>query len=278
MSIVWPQLRNPIVHPHSGHGHGLLRMLAAGAFFVTAGTTGVTHALDLATLDRVSVMMSMDQVRAIAGPPAETRAVTPELTMATWAMDNAPGMLAAGGIFDGGGTLIAQAYVFAGSLGADVPNRMRDVGYRSVTGTDGVTRLYGRDDDTARPLVAIVDDRGDTTTVFAYAQSEYERRSAAGTMPAPGAAATEPPVDPVGQANVPGAAGTVDPGVRAALMSGIGFLGGQLKPIEKSTTLSSHSSTTRNPDGSVTTRSSSVKASVGVDPAGVANALMMLFK
>jgi hypothetical protein len=69
----------------------------------------------------------------------------------------------------------------------------------------------------------------------------------------------------------------MDPAVRNALAAGIGMMGG-MKPIQKSTTLSSSSSTTRNPDGSVTTRSRSTSASVSVDPAGMANALLMLMK
>lgn len=252
------------------------RVIATIVGLAIAGTALRAHALDLATLDRVSVMMSMDQVRAIAGPPTEMRAVTPELTLAMWTMNDAPGMHAAGGIFDARGALIAQAYVFAGSLGDQVLERMRALGFKATTGEDGVTRLYGPDDDTGRPLVAVIDDRGETTTLFAYEQNEYERRSKSGAMPAPGAAATAPLIESGAAAGAP-AAGGMDPAVRAALMNGIGLMGG-MKPMQKSTTLSSSSSTTRNADGSITTRSSSVKASVSVDPAGMANALLMLMK
>jgi len=249
---------------------------AALAVGITVFVASDARALDLATLDRVSVMMSMDQVRAIAGTPTETRAVTPELTLAMWTMDNVPGMLAAGGIFDRRGALIAQAYVFAGSLGDQVLERMSALGFKATTEADGVTRLYGRDDDTGRPLVAIIEDRGETTSVFAYEQGEYERHAKAGTMPARGAAASAPLIEPVATGNA-SATGGMDPTVRSALMGGIGLLGG-MKPMTKSTTLSSSTSVKRNADGSVTTRSSSVSASVSVDPAGVANALMTLMK
>ena len=253
------------------------RAIATIAGLAVAGAALHAHALDLASLDRVSVMMSMDQVRAIAGPPAEMRAVTPELTLAMWTMNDVPGMHAAGGIFDARGALIAQAYVFAGSLGDQVLERMRALGFKATTGADGVIRLYGPDDNTGRPLVAVIDDRGETTTLFAYDQGEYERRSSKpGAMPASDAIATAPLIDPRAPAGAP-ASGGMDPAVRGALMNGIGLMGG-MKPMQKSTTLSSSSSTTRNADGSITTRSSSVKASVGVDPAGVANALMQLMK
>jgi ribonuclease PH len=53
---------------------------------------------------------------------------------------------------------------------------------------------------------------------------------------------------------------------------------GGMKPIQKSTTLSSSSSVTRNADGSVTTRSRSTSVGVSVDPAGVVNALMTLMQ
>jgi len=241
--------------------------------FAAAASTSVT-ALDLPTLDRIRVMMSMDQVRYVAGAPDEMARVAPDLTLATWSMTGAPGMVAAGGIFDGRGALIAQAYVFAGETGAQALASLQGFGFKVVAGPDGVTRLYGPDDDTGRPLVVIVDERPDTTTVFAYEQTEYEKRVAAGPLPTgPGT-----PVAVAPAPNAPAASGGVDPATRSALAAGLGMLAGQMKPIQKSTTLSSSSSTTRNADGSITTRSSRTSASVGVNPAGVANALMMLMK
>jgi hypothetical protein len=249
---------------------------AAGmlAFALAAAASTSVTALDLPTLDKISVMMSMDQVRYVAGAPDEMARVAPDLTLATWRMTGAPGMVAAGGIFDGRGALIAQAYVFAGETGVQALASLRSFGFKVIAGPDGVTRLYGPDDDTGRPLVVIVDERPDTTTVFAYEQQEYEKRVAAGPLPTgPGT-----PVAVAPAPNAPAASGGVDPATRSALAAGLGMLAGQMKPIQKSTTLSSSSSTTRNADGSITTRSSRTSASVSVDPAGVANALMMLMK
>lgn len=248
----------------------LRRFLAASAL---CGAAASAAALDLPTLDKVSVMMSLDQVRYVAGPPQEMARMAPDLTLVTWKMTGAPGMIAAGGIFDGRNALIAQAYVFAGETGPEALATLRGIGLEVVAGTDGVTRLYGKDDDTGRPLVVLIDERPETTTVFAYEQREYEKRLAAGPLPTG-------PGTPVAVPASPGpapAAGGMDPAVRNALAAGIGMMGG-MKPIQKSTTLSSSSSTTRNPDGSVTTRSRSTSASVSVDPAGVANALLQLMK
>ena len=241
--------------------------------FALAGVTSAAAALDLRALDKMSVMMSLDQVRYVAGPPDEMSRMAPDLTLATWKMTGAPGMIAAGGIFDGRNALIAQAYVFAGEGGAEALASLRGFGFKAVDSADGVTRLYGPDDDTGRPLVVLVDERPETTTVFAYEQREYEKRLAAGPLPTgPGTPVATPPSPASGAA-----AGGGDPAVREALAAGIGMMGG-MKPIQKSTTLSSSSSTTRNPDGSVTTRSRSTSASVSVDPAGMANALLMLMK
>jgi hypothetical protein len=244
------------------------------AFALAAAAAGGAAALDLPTLDRISVMMSMDQVRYVAGAPDEMSRVAPDLTLATWRMTGAPGMVAAGGIFDGRGALIAQAYVFAGETGAQALASLAIFGFKVVDGADGVTRLYGPDDDTGRPLVVIIDERPDTTAVFAYEQNEYQKRVAAGPLPTgPGTpvAVTPGPIAPTGS-------GGMDPATRSALAAGLGMLTGQMKPIQKSTTLSSSSSTTRNADGSITTRSRSTSASVSVDPAGVANALLQLMK
>jgi len=249
---------------------GLLRALTALSF--ACGATAAA-ALDLPTLDKVSVMMSLDQVRYVAGPPDEMARIAPDLTLTTWKMTGTPGMIAAGGIFDGRNALIAQAYVFAGETGPEALASLRRFGFKVVAGPDGVTRFYGPDDDTGRPLVVLVDERPETTTVFAYEQREYEKRLAAGPLPTgPGTPIAQPPVS----GPLPAAGGT-DPAVRNALAAGIGMLGG-MQPIQKSTTLSSSSSTTRNPNGSVTTRSRSTSASVSVDPAGVASALLQLMK
>ena len=145
---------------------------AAGilAFALAATAAGSAAALDLPTLDKISVMMSMDQVRYVAGAPDEMSRVAPDLALATWRMTDTPGMVAAGGIFDGRSALIAQAYVFAGETGAQALASLKSFGFKVVDGADGVTRLYGPDDDTGRPLVVIIDERPDTTTVFAYEQ------------------------------------------------------------------------------------------------------------
>ena len=108
-------------------------------------------ALDLATLDKISVMMSRDQVRFIAGTPDEVAALAPDLALETWKMTGTPGMVAAGGVFDARAVLIAQAFVFAGETGDVAMDSLRKFGFRVIAGADGVTRLYGPDDDTGRP-------------------------------------------------------------------------------------------------------------------------------
>ena len=250
----------------------IVRALAAVALLAAVACDAL--ALDLATLDKISVMMSRDQVRYMAGPPDEAMQLAPDLTLETWRMTNVPGMIAAGGIFDTRGALIALAYVFAGETGDVALNSMRGMGFKVETNADGVTRIAAVDDDTGRPLTVIVDERPPTTTVFAYEQREYEKRSQAGGIPT--AAGTPIAIPP--SASTPQRQGGMDPAVASALAAGVGILSGQMRPIQKSTTISSSSSTTRNADGSITTRSSSTSVGVSVDPSGVANALLQLMK
>jgi hypothetical protein len=239
-----------------------------------AGIVCNAAALDLPTLDKVSVMMSRDQVRYIAGQPDEAVQLAADLMLETWRMTNAPGMIAAGGIFDRRNALIALAYVFAGATGELALNTLRELGFAVETGVDGVTRLRGPDDDTGRPLIVVIDERPPTTTVFAYDEREYETRSAAGPLPSgPGI-----PVAIIPSASAAPRPSSMDPAVTSALAAGIGILGGQMKPFQKSTTISSSSSTTPNADGSITTRGSSTSVGVSVDPVGLTNALMTLFK
>ena len=248
------------------------RLLAVGL----CGVASTACALDLPTLDKVSVMMTLDQVRQIAGAPDEVMRVEPEFTLATWTMTDAPGMAAAGGIFDGRNLLIAQAYVFAGETGAQALASLREFGFKVVEDTDGTARLYGKDDDAGRPIVVIIDEQRATTTVYAYEQGEYEKRAVQKSLPIPGA--------PGAGATAQSAGGGTNPDVRNAIAAaltmfagppGSGTMPGQWK---KTTTVSSSSRTTQNPDGSITTRSSKTTVSVGVDRAGVANALLMLMK
>jgi hypothetical protein len=266
-----PHLFPSTIHAPSHWLRALLFALGIG------GISGIACALDLPTLDKVAVMMSLDEVRKIAGAPDETTRVEPEFTLATWTMTDAPGMAAAGGIFDARNVLIAQVYVFAGETGAQALASLREFGFKVVENPDGTVRLYGRDDDTGRPLVVVIDQQPETTTVYAYEQGEYEKRVAQGSPP-PGARALTAAAAP------PSANSGIDPNVRAAIAAGVALLGGPMGPgtkpdqWKKTTTLSSHSSTTRNPDGSITTRSSKTTMTVGVDPVGVANALLILMK
>lgn len=234
-------------------------------------------ALDLPTLDRVGVMMSLDQVKQIAGAPDGLARIEPEFTLATWTMQAAPGMIAAGGIFDRRNALIALAYVFAGRTGTEALASLRGFGFRVDDLPDGGVRLYGNDDDSGRPLVVVIDEQPDATTVYAYDQAEYGKRIAAGPLPTG-------PGTPVAAAVAQPAGAGMDPAVRAAVITGLMMMGGAGGPgtmpgkWEKSTTLSSSGSTTRNADGSITTRSSRTTATVSVDRAGVANALLQLMK
>lgn len=54
---------------------------AGWAFLVIVASP--VSALDLPTLDKLSVMMSRDQVRNIAGMPDDTAALTPDLALET---------------------------------------------------------------------------------------------------------------------------------------------------------------------------------------------------
>jgi hypothetical protein len=258
-------------------GHIRLRLRGMLAALGLALAADPALALDLPTLDRISVMMSLDQVKQVAGAPDAQARVEPEFTLATWTMQNTPGMVAAGGIFDRRQALIALSYVFAGHTAEQALASMRGFGFRVVDNPDGSVRLYGKDDDTGRPLVVVIDEQPDTTTVYAYDQAEYEKRVAAGPLPVG-------PGTPI--ATAPAAAGKpgMDPAVRAALITGLSMMSGPMGPgtmprkWEKTTTLSSSSSTTRNADGSFTTRSSRTTATVSVDPAGVADALQKLMQ
>src|SRR5262249_41702887 len=105
-----------------------------------------------------------------------------------------------------------------------------------------------------------------------YEQREYEKRLAMGPLPSgPGT-----PVPITASASSPARTNTMDPATAAALANGVGMMFGNMKPIQASKTISSSSSTTRNPDGSITRRSSSTSVGVSLGPAGVAQALMTL--
>ena len=107
---------------------------AAGtlAFALAAVASASVTALDLPTLDKISVMMSMDQVRYVAGAPDEMARVAPDLTLATWRMTGAPGMVGRGRHF--------RRPRRADRAGVRVRRRNRRAGAREPPGL----RLQGR--------------------------------------------------------------------------------------------------------------------------------------
>ena len=140
-----PALQCPVGDGVRSRASRARRAAAALGFAVGVACAGGAAALDLPTLDKVSVMMSIDQVRYIAGPPDEMARVGPDLTLATWTMTGAPGMIAAGGIFDGRGLAAALALgadgVWVGTRFIATPEAHVVSGYREAL-------VAGREDDT----------------------------------------------------------------------------------------------------------------------------------
>lgn len=144
-------------------------------FFVMASATGASAA-DIAGLDRVSVLMPKAKVHSILGSPDETAQIGGGLNVEIYRIDNAMPLVRSGCIYDDGGSLVGQSFVFAGTMAGNAGERLRELGFSLLDRKVDSLRLAGRDDDTGLPLVAVIYESDGLTTLTTFEKGFYDRR------------------------------------------------------------------------------------------------------
>jgi hypothetical protein len=138
-------------------------------------TAGTSWAVDLASLDRVSILMPKASVLSLLGPPDEVGDAGHKLKADIYKMSDTGPMIGAGCIYDEKQILAATAFIFQGNVGKETASRIREDGFTFLDEKDGSIRLAGKDDDTGLPVVVTVTEDGGLTTVITFEKGFYDR-------------------------------------------------------------------------------------------------------
>jgi hypothetical protein len=133
-------------------------------------------AVDIAALDRVSILMSKSEVLAILGPPHEINELRAGLKAEIYRLSDADPMVGAGCIYDKEQVLRGQAYLFSGSVGKESADRIKEAGFTVMEEKEGTFRLLGKDDDTGRPMVVYIFEAHGLTTVMTFEKDFYDQQ------------------------------------------------------------------------------------------------------
>ena len=136
----------------------------------------VAYAVDIAALDKVSVSMSREKVLTILGAPAEKTAMANGLVAEIYFIQNALPLIHAGCIYDQKKNLVGQSFVFQGNTRNEILDRLKNHGYVPLQQEGSSLRLAGFDDDTGQPVVAVIEDHENLTTITTFKKSFYESR------------------------------------------------------------------------------------------------------
>ncbi len=131
-------------------------------------------AVDLAAVDRVSVLMPKAKVLSILGNPDETITLPSGLKVDVYRVPSAPPLIYSGCIYDKNGILMGQSFVFQGRELGSILERLKKNGFVQVQKAPGPLRLTGFDDDTGQPLVAVVAEEDHLTTITTFEKAFYE--------------------------------------------------------------------------------------------------------
>jgi hypothetical protein len=131
-------------------------------------------AVDLAALDRVSVLMTKAKVVSILGAPAEVTSMGP-LNVELYRVTSASPLVSAGCIYENEATLAAIAFIFQGDLTIETAKRLQENGFVLSGGRGTAVRLSGKDDDTGLPVIVTIDVNSELMTVIAFEKGFFER-------------------------------------------------------------------------------------------------------
>lgn len=137
---------------------------------------GTASAVDLRTLDQVSVLMPKARVLALLGTPDDVMAVGKGLEAEMYRVSDIAPMMGVGCIYEDDQRLVGLAYVFRVDMEREAVERFRQFGFTLLREEGGTYRLVGKDDDTGQPLVVTVSDANGMTIVMSFEKGFYDRR------------------------------------------------------------------------------------------------------
>ncbi len=139
------------------------------------GTTA-SFAIELAALDRVSVLMPKAEVLAILGVPDKVTDLE-GLAVELYQIHDAAPLLSVGLFYEHERALAGNTLIFKGNTAAATLVRLKQHGFRALEEKGDYLRLEGKDDDTGRPVIVTISRLEDLTTVTTFEKTFYEQRS-----------------------------------------------------------------------------------------------------
>lgn len=131
-------------------------------------------AVDIAAVDKVSVLMPKAKVLSLLGVPQETVTLAKGLKVEIYAVESALPLTHSGCIYDQNGLMMGQSFVFQGRESAKIAERLKKHGFVPLPDQEGSQRFAGVDDDTGRPLVAVIAQKDNLTTITTFEKTFYE--------------------------------------------------------------------------------------------------------
>ncbi len=148
-------------------------MITAVMFLALAGAA---MAVDIDTLDKVSVLMPKSEVIALLGPPDDVLDVGAGLKAEVYKVEGIDPMMGTGCIYDGD-RLAGQSFMFAGEMTAQAAERLKKHGFALLEKKNAAYRLLGNDDDTGRVFMVHVFSENGITVVMTFEKDFYDRHS-----------------------------------------------------------------------------------------------------
>ncbi|MEN6468316.1 MAG: hypothetical protein ABFD45_05135 [Smithella sp.] len=131
-------------------------------------------AANIAAVDKVSILMPREKVLSILGAPRETVTLAKGLKVEVYPVESAFPLIHSGCIYGKEGLLMGQSFVFQGHETAKIAEHLKKNGFKPLPEQGGALRLAGIDDDTGRPLVAVIAENDNLTTITTFEKVFYE--------------------------------------------------------------------------------------------------------
>ena len=139
-------------------------------------STNASFAIELAALDRVSVLMPKSEVVAILGAPDKVTDLG-GLAVELYLVHAAAPLLSVGLFYEHERALAGTALIFKGNTAAETLARLKRHSFKVLEEKGDYLRLEGKDDDTGHPVIVTISRLEDLTTVTTFEKAFYEQRS-----------------------------------------------------------------------------------------------------
>jgi hypothetical protein len=137
---------------------------------------GTAMAVDINSLDRVSVLMPKSEVISLIGEPDDVVELENGLKAEIYNVSGIAPMVGAGCIYGKDGRLAGQSFVFRGELDGKAAERLQKHGFTVLEDAQGNYRFLGKDDDTDQFLVATISLHNGMTVIMTFEKGFYDQQ------------------------------------------------------------------------------------------------------